>query len=107
MHYAGLRATLADALGKVGEVSRGLATIDEALARSERDEERWYVAEFLRIRGELLRLKNTPKTTKEAEEAISPLARLGPAAASPVVGIADVHQLGAVTPGTRTDRRGP
>ena len=68
MHYAGLRVTLADALGKVGDVSRGLATIDEALARSERDEERWYVAEFLRIRGELLRLKNTPKTTKEAEE---------------------------------------
>ena len=31
----------------------GPATIDEALARSERDEERWCIAELLRIKGEL------------------------------------------------------
>jgi predicted ATPase len=68
MYYAGLRATLADAFGKVGAVSRGLVTIDEAIARSERDEERWYLAEFLRVKGELLRLENTPRAIREAEE---------------------------------------
>jgi predicted ATPase len=68
MRYAGLHGTLAQALGSVGAVSNGLAIIDEALARSERDEERWYLAEFLRVKGELLRLENTPSTTQEAEE---------------------------------------
>ena len=67
-HYAGIHATLAEALGRVGAISRGHATIDEALMRSERDEERWYMAEFLRIKGELLRLEDTPRARKEAEE---------------------------------------
>ena len=66
-HYAGIHATLAEALGKVGAISRAHATIDEALMRSERDEERWYVAEFLRIKGELLRLEYTPGAIREAE----------------------------------------
>jgi predicted ATPase len=68
IHNAPLRATLADTLGKVGQVSRGLTTIDEALARAELYEERWYMAEFLRIKGELLGLENTSTSTKLAEE---------------------------------------
>jgi predicted ATPase/DNA-binding winged helix-turn-helix (wHTH) protein len=68
MRYPGLQGTLAEALGRVGEVSSALATIDEVLARSERDDERWYVAEFLRIKGELLLLENKPGATNEAEE---------------------------------------
>jgi predicted ATPase/DNA-binding winged helix-turn-helix (wHTH) protein len=67
-HYAGIHATLAEALGRVGAISMGHATIDEALMRSEREEERWYLAEFLRIKGELLRLEDTPRATEEAEE---------------------------------------
>jgi predicted ATPase len=67
-HYAGIHAILAEALGRVGAISRGHATIDEALMRSERDEERWYMAEFLRIKGELFRLEDTPKAMREAEE---------------------------------------
>jgi predicted ATPase/DNA-binding winged helix-turn-helix (wHTH) protein len=67
-HYAGIHATLAEALGRVGAISRGHATIDEALMRSERDEERWYMAEFLRIKGELFRLEDTPKAMRQAEE---------------------------------------
>ena len=43
MRYAGFQGTLAEALGKARAVSNGLATIDEALARSDRDEERWYM----------------------------------------------------------------
>lgn len=68
VHYAGIQATLAEALGRVGAISRGLATIDDALARSERDDERWYMAEFLRVKGELLRFEDTTETMREAEE---------------------------------------
>jgi predicted ATPase/DNA-binding winged helix-turn-helix (wHTH) protein len=67
-HNAGIQATLAEALGRVGAISRAHAIIDQALMRSERDEERWYMAEFLRIRGELLRLEDTPKAMGEAKQ---------------------------------------
>jgi predicted ATPase/DNA-binding winged helix-turn-helix (wHTH) protein len=67
-HYAGIHATLAEALGRVGAISRGRAAIDAALARSARNEERWYVAEFLRIKGELLRVEDTPRAMREAED---------------------------------------
>jgi predicted ATPase/DNA-binding winged helix-turn-helix (wHTH) protein len=66
--YAGIRATLAEALGRVGAIPSGHATIDEALLRSEQQGERWYIAEFLRIKGELLQLENTPRARQEAEE---------------------------------------
>ncbi|MCP3398663.1 winged helix-turn-helix domain-containing protein [Bradyrhizobium sp. CCGB20] len=46
---------LAACLGEVGEVSLGLATADEALARCEARDERWYAAELWRIKGELHR----------------------------------------------------
>ena len=68
LHYAGIHATLAEALGRVGATTRGHATIDDALARSESNEERWYMAEFIRIKGELLRLEDTPRAKREAEE---------------------------------------
>ena len=67
-HNAGIQATLAETLGRVGAISKGHATIDQALMRSERDEERWYMAEFLRIKGELLRLEGTPIAIGEARE---------------------------------------
>jgi len=66
--YAGIHAVLAETFGRVGAISRGHATIDEALTRSERDAERWYVAEFLRVKGELFRLEDTPTATRKAEE---------------------------------------
>lgn len=66
--YAGIHAVLAETLGKMGDLSGGHATIDAALMRSERDAERWYVAEFLRIKGELFRLEDTPTATRQAAE---------------------------------------
>ena len=45
---------LADALSRVGQVSQGLAALDEGLDWSHRTEGRWAVAELLRIKGELL-----------------------------------------------------
>ena len=66
-HYAGIRATLAEALGTVGSLSSGHNIIDEALMRCERHGERWYVAEFKRIKGELLRAEETSEARIEAE----------------------------------------
>jgi predicted ATPase len=42
--------------------------IDEALARSERDEERWCVAELLRVKGELILIAGAPDAAAVAED---------------------------------------
>jgi predicted ATPase len=47
--------------------SEGLSIIDEALGRSERNEERWCVAEFLRIKGELILREGAPQAATAAE----------------------------------------
>jgi predicted ATPase/DNA-binding winged helix-turn-helix (wHTH) protein len=66
--HAAIQATLAEALGRTGATSRGLATVDQALLRAERNEERWYMAEFLRIKGELLCLEGTAGALREAQQ---------------------------------------
>ncbi|MBI3756914.1 MAG: hypothetical protein HY267_02955 [Deltaproteobacteria bacterium] len=45
---------LAEAYGHSGQIDNGLATIAEALALAEKNEERWNEAELYRIKGELL-----------------------------------------------------
>ncbi len=45
--------TLAEGLAGAGQIAEGLATIDDALERCERFEERWCIAELLRVKGEL------------------------------------------------------
>jgi predicted ATPase/DNA-binding winged helix-turn-helix (wHTH) protein len=67
-HNAGIRATLGEALGRVGALSSGHAVVDDALIRAHRDDEGWYMAELLRIKGELLRLENTATAMTEAGE---------------------------------------
>jgi predicted ATPase len=44
---------LAEVVGSAGQVVEALAAIDEALERAERTDERWYIPELLRLRGEL------------------------------------------------------
>jgi hypothetical protein len=44
----------ASALGLSGRTDRGLTVIEQAIARSDRNDERWCVADVLRIKGELL-----------------------------------------------------
>jgi predicted ATPase len=44
---------LAAALGAAGETGEALALVDETLARCRAREEHWYLAELLRIQGEL------------------------------------------------------
>jgi predicted ATPase/DNA-binding SARP family transcriptional activator len=67
-HYTALLGTLAQGLAGVGRVPQALATIDEALARSERDEEHWCIAELLRIKAELVLLEGGPGAARAAEE---------------------------------------
>ncbi|HTZ71654.1 MAG TPA: hypothetical protein VMB71_13445, partial [Acetobacteraceae bacterium] len=66
MRYTGFQGALAQALGTAGEVSNGLATIEDVLARCDRNNERWYIAECARIKGELLRQRRTPHADEEA-----------------------------------------
>ena len=61
-------AEIADALGRDAKAAEGLSIIDEALARSERNEERWCVAELLRIKGELMLRQGAPQAATAAEE---------------------------------------
>jgi hypothetical protein len=66
--YTTTLCDLAEALGLTGHVVEGLATIDEALVRCDQIEERWCVAELLRIKGTLLLLRGEPQDADAAEE---------------------------------------
>jgi predicted ATPase/DNA-binding winged helix-turn-helix (wHTH) protein len=66
--YTPFLAEIADALGRDGKAAEGLLAIDEALARSERTEERWCVAELLRIKGELILREGGRQAATAAEE---------------------------------------
>jgi predicted ATPase len=59
---------LAEGLGHAGQIAQGFEAIDEALARSERNEDRWCVAELLRIKGELLLLQGVFGAAAAAED---------------------------------------
>jgi predicted ATPase len=58
---------LGEALGLTGHVVEGLATLDEALVRCDQIEERWCVAELLRVKGTLLLLRGEPQDAHAAE----------------------------------------
>jgi hypothetical protein len=59
---------LADALSRVGQVSQGLAAIDEGLDWSHRTKGRWAVAELLRIKGELFLSQGRSAAAMAAED---------------------------------------
>ena len=51
MRYIPFLGELADGLGHAGETAKGLTVIDKAINQSDRTEERWCIAELLRIKG--------------------------------------------------------
>ena len=61
-------AALAEGLARAGQAVRGLAVVDEALAQSDTSEERWILAELLRLKGELVLLHDAPNATAVAED---------------------------------------
>jgi len=68
LRYAAFLGVLAEGLAGAGQVAAGRAAVDEALARSESNEERWCVAELLRIKGDIILLENAPDATTAAED---------------------------------------
>ena len=68
LRYTGFLGVLAEGLGRAGEVPDGLTAIGDALARSERGEGRWNIAELLRIKGELLLIEDARNAAAAAEE---------------------------------------
>jgi predicted ATPase len=59
---------LAEGLAGAGQISHGLKVIDEALARCDRYEERWCIAELLRIKGELVARDLAADAAQSAED---------------------------------------
>jgi predicted ATPase len=53
MHYLEILGALAEGLAGLGRLADARAAVDRALERADRGGERWYVAELLRIKGEL------------------------------------------------------
>jgi predicted ATPase len=68
LFYTPMLASTADALGRDGKTAEGLSIINDALARSDSNEERWCVAELLRIKGELILQEGAPQAATAAEE---------------------------------------
>jgi predicted ATPase/DNA-binding winged helix-turn-helix (wHTH) protein len=63
-----LLGELAACLGQAGEVASGLAIVEEMLARCEARDEGWYIADLLRIRGELILLEGAADAAAVAEQ---------------------------------------
>jgi predicted ATPase len=59
---------MAEALGRAGQSGDGLATIDERIVHSEHTEERWWMTDLLRIRGEILLLQGANDAAAVAED---------------------------------------
>jgi predicted ATPase len=59
---------MAEALGHAGQISEGLAVVEEAIDHSERTEERGTFAELLRVKGELLLLQGAQGAVAAAED---------------------------------------
>ena len=66
--YDAFIAELGEGLGRLGDVPGGLAAIDPALDRIEQTGGRWYIAELLRIRGELVLLQGGTSAVGKAED---------------------------------------
>jgi predicted ATPase len=59
---------MAEAMGRAGQIADGLTAIEEAIVRSERTEERWATAEMLRIKGDLLLIRDARGAAAAAED---------------------------------------
>jgi predicted ATPase len=67
LRYTSCLGVLAEGLGRTGQIAEGIATIDKALGISERYEERWCLAELLRVKGRLLQQVGAPGAAALAE----------------------------------------
>ncbi|HBK09572.1 MAG TPA: transcriptional regulator, partial [Acetobacteraceae bacterium] len=59
---------MAEALGRVRQAGEGLSALEEVIVRTDETDERWAIAELLRIKGELLILQGAPGAAAIAED---------------------------------------
>ena len=98
-HLSLLLAELAAGLGGAGQITEGLGAIDKALARAERTEERWFFAEVLRRKGELLLLQGAPDAEEWFGQAVAWARRQGALSLElrSATSLARLHQRGGRT----------
>jgi predicted ATPase len=70
LRYTWVIAEQADGMRLVGRIPHGLALIEEALALSANDEERWCISELLRIKAGLLTAQGGTDAVHEAEKCL-------------------------------------
>jgi predicted ATPase len=68
MRFPDFLGILAEGLAGLGRLTEAHVTIEEAIERSNRDGERWCLAELLRIKGELLLKEATAQPFSAAED---------------------------------------
>jgi predicted ATPase/DNA-binding winged helix-turn-helix (wHTH) protein len=61
-------AMAGEALGRAGQIGDGLVLVEEAIDHSERTEDRWQIAELLRVKGELLLMQGGSSAAATAED---------------------------------------
>jgi predicted ATPase len=66
--YPELLGALAEGLAGLGQLTEAITTIDRALGTANRGGERWFVAEILRAKGELLLLHEAGTQSTSAAE---------------------------------------
>jgi predicted ATPase len=59
---------MAEGLGRAGQIADALDAIDDAIARAERTEELWQIAELLRVKGELFLLQDAAPQAAAADD---------------------------------------
>ena len=59
---------MAEGLAKAGQIADALDAIDDAIARAERTEELWQIAELLRVKGELVLLQDAAPQAAAAKD---------------------------------------
>ena len=67
-YHTTFSAALAEGFGEASRVADGIATIDQAHTQAERNDERWNIAELLRVKGELVLLGGAPNGPQTAEQ---------------------------------------
>jgi predicted ATPase/DNA-binding winged helix-turn-helix (wHTH) protein len=68
LRYTSFLGLLAEGLGRASEEAQGIIVINEALEIAERHEERWCIAELLRVKGELVLLEGSPDAATTADD---------------------------------------
>jgi predicted ATPase/DNA-binding winged helix-turn-helix (wHTH) protein len=67
MCYPEFLGALAEGLAGVGQITEAISSVDRALARVERGGDLWYLAELLRLKGELLLQQAADQSISAAE----------------------------------------